>query len=472
MYVLPGEELDITWGRLAEAGVVRIAKLEGHETYLMKLTPHGMSRLQTATQLLDPQLVCVPRRDVALEDSTAFELLEQLSAIGWRWCRLPSKPADRNALVFEEGSALVWYSNTNCPHRLYLLCLLKAEELRRRGILAIPHHAVAPKQVYGGILKGKPPRRGPALEMLPDADEAPVPEVAAILDEAAGDAGDGYDPDGPDAALEGEVMRLEGEILRIMEEEEEEDDKESLAEAEGVSEGAGSELDGSADAPDDGDDDVPPPPPLPPPPAAPPAPPVVHRPGDVHRWGCFRLSILRPLASRPHGAIEAACPWHKKNSKTDCKKLVRMRDGTPAEADKVFRALKLWCVAGVDMNRQRHHMGIHVDVDDPPIAEAIEAMIITEGPLAPPTPDDALDVEGAGAGAADRGRGAGRGRARGGGGRGAGRGRGRAGGEPGGAVGEASASGSDSSHDSAGPAGSSSSGSGSSSESSGGDSTS
>ena len=76
---------------------------------------------------------------------------------GWSWRELPTRSADRAALLYGPGDKHVWYSQSLTPHRLYLTCLLSAESIFRQGIPAIQHYSPQAGNYYASLLKGQMP---------------------------------------------------------------------------------------------------------------------------------------------------------------------------------------------------------------------------------------------------------------------------------------------------------------------------
>lgn len=163
--------------------------------------------------------------------------------------------------------------------------------------------------------------------------------------------------------------------------------------------------------------------------------------GKPANFGPFRLTVKQPSekSGRKFGGVEARCPFHKKNSRTDCKKYLQLRSADPEEFGKCVRALKAWCNSATSYNRQRFHLQHHVSIDAAPAEEVVAAGCVADGPAEAVKGDDELDAEADALAAAPvaagsvapkaKGRGRGRGKAapKRGSGRSRGRGRGRQG---------------------------------------------
>ena len=123
--------LGSVWNELEEAAVVdRIAADGGIANF--SLSSSGVARLRSGVAIVEPELVCKIRPNLAIAEHTTFELIRMLDAADWTWHEMPSKKNDRYALVYSVGGPRNWYSTTNV-NKLYLLCLLSAETLHEKG---------------------------------------------------------------------------------------------------------------------------------------------------------------------------------------------------------------------------------------------------------------------------------------------------------------------------------------------------
>ena len=109
---------------------------------------------------------------------------------------------------------------------------------------------------------------------------------------------------------------------------------------------------------------LPPAPPLPLPPLPPPLlpPPPPHAPRErmwaEGEWGVFSFTWKPPRSERHpnntvHGALQASCPFHKKNSKTGCKKSITCLGPTRRDQEVSLLRLKVWCNNATKLGRQK-----------------------------------------------------------------------------------------------------------------------
>ena len=71
-------------------------------------------------------------------------------------------------------------------------------------------------------------------------------------------------------------------------------------------------------------------------------------------WGVFKITFKN--SSGPHGGYQVACPFHRKNTTTACKRSFRL-EGPSAESKEVCFKRMLWRAAvSRTFLRQRHHM--------------------------------------------------------------------------------------------------------------------
>ena len=100
-------------------------------------TSIGASRLSCFLSLSNPQPICALRENLALVDRTNFELVMLLTDQNWHWRPLPSKRADRLALLYKNGKPQLWYSLSDTPNRHYMIALLSAAEIFAKGHLSL-----------------------------------------------------------------------------------------------------------------------------------------------------------------------------------------------------------------------------------------------------------------------------------------------------------------------------------------------
>lgn len=129
---------------LAGAGYVDLDDGDGDDA-TGRLSTLGASRLSCVVGLMEPRLVCELRpAELALEDRTDFELVMLLAREGFVWAKLPSARNARLALQYTRGADKKWYSSSDTPNRLYMIVLLRAEEIFDHGIQTIPHWSPKP----------------------------------------------------------------------------------------------------------------------------------------------------------------------------------------------------------------------------------------------------------------------------------------------------------------------------------------
>ena len=122
----------------------------------MPVTELAMRSVQAVCFLDKPRPVCrIRNAAAALTEYTIMELALALEEQGWRWEALPRNVARRKQLAHTADSQRVWYSLFHAVNKLYMLCLLQADELFAQGVEFIPHWCKRPKEVYTQLLKGQ-----------------------------------------------------------------------------------------------------------------------------------------------------------------------------------------------------------------------------------------------------------------------------------------------------------------------------
>ena len=114
------------------------------------------------------------------------------------------------------------------------------------------------------------------------------------------------------------------------------------------------------------------------------------------RWEPFTFTYKRARPGQAaHGAIEASCPFHRKNVQTGCKKSLNVLGRSADEVDLTFTTLKHWCNQAALHQRQRDHVFAHrrLDPNDVPPKATVLANRLLEGPRGPVLDDVTLDVE-------------------------------------------------------------------------------
>ena len=323
---------------------------------------------------------------------------------GWEWANLPASRTQRLALQYKPGERKTWYCPAgSLPHKAYLTCLLECERL---GLEIVPHWSPSPAACYGRLLDGKGPavrQARPRLMLMNDVDD----------DFAQGD-GAGVVPDAEASPMIGDEVAQQNisegseddSLMRELERLLEDDDEEASAPAPGAaSSGSQPELSESLpgvsvaagaalDLPHEPEAEAH---------VAQPSrvergarlQPVV--PGQIQHWGVFRISSLKPKApTRPFGALEALCPFHKRSVKSECKKYIAHKSSSPEDHALDLKALKHWCSQAKTVHLQRDHIRMK-PLDRSMLSglsnDFLESKRIDEGPSEEPVPDDVHDAE-------------------------------------------------------------------------------
>ena len=367
----------------------------GHE-WGFQLLPHSFACITLRFQLCNPVLVSqIQRVSLPLEERSTYELLCLLRSNGWQWQKPTSK--ERKSLEFRanDGSSPKFYFCGVQGERSYFACLLDADRLAGLGVDAIRHQA--PAGYYNALLAGNLQDALAFLERrqaqnaiedfvmdCPDHVLAPVvPD--AIMDDmhAMHDA----DPeieiensnynDGRDGGHDEGRGSISDEVdISAPAAGENKEEEVEVANAQPAVENAASS---SSRPPQPGDGDSP---------AARPEKPKVLTPGvESFKWGEFRFIPKHG----PQGLQwEATCPYHRKNSKTGCKKL--MSTSKWGSSDNVIHLLKHWCVQASAFQRQSQHL-TQVDFANPqPLAALDLARQAMRSPPAVPRADDEQDA--------------------------------------------------------------------------------
>jgi hypothetical protein len=113
-------------------------------------------------------------------------------------------------------------------------------------------------------------------------------------------------------------------------------------------------------------------------------------PVEDRRIGPFRLTSKS--TGGPFGGWEAACPFHRKNARTGCKKFVGIKGPTAEHRENALKHLAIWCIAARSFDRQWKHSGYNpANLDGwPPLEVLLEHPSFAE--LRPAT-TVATDVE-------------------------------------------------------------------------------
>ncbi len=110
-------------------------------------------------------------------------------------------------------------------------------------------------------------------------------------------------------------------------------------------------------------------------------------------WGAFRLTAKQAGGTNGEfGGYQARCPFHRKNASTDCKRYLRLKDGSREERLLVLRQLMWWCTMAPQHIRQRLHLVQPLPAESTPSYAHVRALRIDVKPLTRPRTDDELDA--------------------------------------------------------------------------------
>ena len=304
-------------------------------------------------ELASPERVFAVRSHLALKDLTGFELMTTLGDRGWQWrAWVPKSQRRRNDPETyqpqRQHAPLIWYSNLK-PSLPYMQTLLQCDELYGAGLPEIPHGCTDLQ--YQKLLHRD--FRG-FFAMLEDA--GPLPDVEVDRDMEPGpDDIDGLDADDDD---------LEAQLAAVMEMTETEEEP-------------------AAEEPEE--------------PQSPPTPPPAVDPAAAELqialavlvaaqdpflspidYGVFTLTPKQPntIGGGRFGGYQGTCPYHKKNSMTDCKRWFGFKSADQNEQNRTIRLCKLWCIEGVHCTRQAAHVAMPMLVEDCPDEERLDALRI------------------------------------------------------------------------------------------------
>ena len=112
-------------------------------------------------------------------------------------------------------------------------------------------------------------------------------------------------------------------------------------------------------------------------------------------WGYFRFAWKKvSIPSRPNGAIEANCPYHRLNVSSGCKKTVNLPSRSNADVGRVLLALKHWCNSAQHYQRQALHILPHkLDLSSTPPLDVVQMQLYSAEPPRPVKSDVELDAE-------------------------------------------------------------------------------
>ena len=115
------------------------------------------------------------------------------------------------------------------------------------------------------------------------------------------------------------------------------------------------------------------------------------------RWGVFSLGRRKASAMVPWGGIECLCPLHARNTRTGCKKFIRILGPQDVDLAVAVRKAKFWAIQGVTVQRQWEHIFL-IAVEPTPPEQQLEAQKISAVPDGWQVVDDAAFYGGDGDG--------------------------------------------------------------------------
>lgn len=274
-------------------------------------------------------------------------------------------------------------------HSTYLVPPLpvgSCKELNAEGIAdAVPHGRT--EKFYRLLLLGG--HRGNRAALRDVEVEAAEPDGARLGPEDFPPPRDGASGVGEEACGKDEADRMLGEDLCSDDEEMIRLLDETLGENEesGSDEGGGSGRDSGADGPGAADAEalealevdelgalaiVP---------APPPGPAINLQPLRFGSWGVFKITPKQGKAGK-FGGFQVACPFHRKNYKSDCHKFIAL-DGPPDDRVarmRCMRRLLWWCWQTKQQPRQYIHIAMDLPDGNDMDYAFIQANKITEAP--------------------------------------------------------------------------------------------
>lgn len=174
---------------LFQAGYLERFVIQNHGH--VALSEAALPKLQVVGDLQKPLSVC----SIVSKNISEYSLMELLIALedkGWVWKALPAAKASRQALRYERGKPLEFYSQSHMINRSYLQCLLMSESLFEKGVISIPHWTKQPSIVYPQILQGKTVQDVPRpLPLEADIDQPVLGDhhVLEVVGHGAGEGG-------------------------------------------------------------------------------------------------------------------------------------------------------------------------------------------------------------------------------------------------------------------------------------------
>ena len=270
---------------------------------------------------------------------SSWALVRRLEEAGWRWERLPSRPGPEHT-AYTAGSAKIWRTRTAELYKSYLQCLLTAEQIFERGVAAIPHGKQP--SVYKDLLNDRPRAAG-AIPI--EGDVAVHTDREPMVSDIAAPGSEGSDADMEDDWLHALEEAMLGECGAGS----------PTGSAGGVTPVAippvGTTPVGAAPSPSAAVGSV-----L----IACPSTPVMEVTAadlaDIRKtnyWGCFTLT---PVAKGRFGRWQAACPFHRKNDVTNCKRSIKVLGPDKEDQIAALWRMRHWCNIAKDFDRQQKHV--------------------------------------------------------------------------------------------------------------------
>ena len=97
-------------------------------------------------------------------------------------------------------------------------------------------------------------------------------------------------------------------------------------------------------------------------------------------WGCFAITPKQPSAKSRFGGFQLACPFHRLNSKTDCKRFLSAEGPTRKHKMECLRKLIWWASIAKQCSRQRIHMTQPLELASGVDFDLLQLHVITEKP--------------------------------------------------------------------------------------------
>ena len=97
------------------------------------------------------------------------------------------------------------------------------------------------------------------------------------------------------------------------------------------------------------------------------------------RWGVFSFSLKQAKGTLRFGGYEVTCPFHKKNSRTLCKKFIALEGREPCHLRMALTTARFWASEAPKHTLQWSHVR-RVDLLNIPPEEEVERRVIVERP--------------------------------------------------------------------------------------------